>query len=249
MQETISVLIIEDEIIWAKRLEESLRSLGFTVAAVFNNATDTIQQAASLAFDIALIDIRINGEPIGIELGRIIHEIHKKPIIFITGNIENELSPAVLLAKPSAYLLKPVNDQSLFVAIQTALDNFNSHKIASSTSSKMYDSESFFIKSGSKYVKIEWKNILFLKTDGRYTRVYLINDLRDYLLGTTLIKTINTIIPNNYKNLFIQINRSEVVNLNHIKELKKDNLVTDTKSFKVSENYIKELKERINIIT
>ena len=246
MYEPISVLIIEDEEIWAKRLEQSIKSSGFSVSAVLTNATDAIQQASKQSFDIALVDIRLHGDNIGIKLGRIIHTVYKKPFIFITGSTEKEMAHEAMFAKPSAYLVKPVNDISLYTAIQTAIDNFNNQKTAL-LENTIPSAESFFIKTGSRYKKIEWLNVIALSTEGRYTKVSLDNDNKEYLLGSTLIKTISTAVPQSVKHLFVQINRSEVINIKHIEELNKETIFTKNKSFQASGNYLKELKEKLKI--
>lgn len=247
MYEPISVLIIEDEEIWAKRLEQSVTSSGFTIAAVVSSAADAVQQTAKQSFDIALVDINLHGDNIGIELGKIIHTIHKKPFIFITGSTEKEMAHEAMVAKPSAYLVKPVNDISLYTAIQTAIDNFNNQKTAFLENS-VQPAESFFIKTGSRYKKIEWLNVITLSTEGRYTKVSLDNDNKEYLLGSTLIKTISTAVPQSIKHLFVQINRSEVINIKHIEELNKETILTKNKSFQASGNHLKELKEKLKII-
>jgi CheY-like chemotaxis protein len=164
MQQEISVLVIEDEEIWAQQLELTLHGLGFPVTAIFDNTEDALIQLPTLSFDIALLDININGRNMGIQLGKIIREVYQKPFIFITGSIDNHTAKEALDAGPSAYLIKPVNDTSLFIAVQNAFANFEKKATANA-----YDIanayESFFVKLGNRYKKIDWKDVVALVSD------------------------------------------------------------------------------------
>jgi len=248
MQERISVLVVEDEEIWAAQLQLSLESLGFTVAAIYDTVTGAMSNIASVHFDIALLDIHIDGKNLGIELGKIIHDIYHKPFIFITGSTDWHTAQEALTAKPSAYLVKPVNHTSLFVAIQTAIDNFSQQKTAV-LENQVTRYDSFFVKTGNRYKKIEWANVIALSSDGRYTKVILDSHSEEYLIGNSLSKTLDHILPGKIKDLFVQINRSETINIKHIDELNGSCIKTRQKSFCVTENYIRQLKEKLNIVT
>lgn len=244
-QNPISVLIIEDEEIWSTHLVLSLTDLGFTIAGVFNTAAEALGNIGKINFDIALLDINMEGQNIGITLGKMIQSTYHKPFIFITGSTDNHTANEAIEANPSAYLIKPVNDTSLFIAINTAINNFQQKNSVPLSSN--YADNYFFVKTGNSFKKIEWATVFAMQSDKKYTRVFVKNDLNTYLLNSTLKKAIQAIIPANMKNIFVQINRSDLVNINHIESLKEFTVSINQLSFEATEGYLKDLKKALNI--
>lgn len=246
MQPTpIKILIIEDEDIWATQLEISLESLGFTVTAVFTNATDALANIGTTDFDIALLDINMDGKNVGITLGKMINHTFKKPFIFITGSADMHTANEAIEAKPSAYLVKPINNTSLFIAINSALQNFQN--LAISTINTLNSNDFFFVKHCNSYKKIAWTDVVALESEKKYTKVLLQKSTNTYLLNSTLKKTQEAIIPSSFKHKFIQINRAELVNIDHVDSLKDSIIITTQKTFEATEGYIKDLKKALFI--
>lgn len=243
---SIKIIIVDDEEIWSTQLEVVAQNFGFEVVATFNDATNAIMQLANLDFDIALLDINMNGKNIGIELGKLISNTYNKPFIFITGSLDKHTATDALQAKPSGYLTKPVNDTSLFVAIQQALNNFEKKEIAVTVNNTTLDS--FFVKIGNKYKRIEWQQVVALVSEKKYTKIIVANEPAEYLIGNTLPKTLQNILPKNLAYQFVQINRAEVINCNYITELKGSEIVTIHKNFEATDGYIKQLKEALRIV-
>jgi DNA-binding LytR/AlgR family response regulator len=246
MQPTpIKIIIIEDEEIWATQLELSLESLGFTVTAIFTNTTDALANINTTEFDIALLDINMDGKNVGITLGKMIQQIFHKPFIFITGSIDMHTANDAIEVKPSAYLIKPVNNTSLFVAINNALQNFQTQSISTINTTNANDF--FFVKHGNTYKKIEWADVVALESEKKYTKVLVQKSNGTYLLNSTLKKTQEDIIPAGLKHKFIQINRAELININFVDSLKETIIITPQKTFEATEGYIKELKKALHI--
>ncbi|MFY7963929.1 MAG: LytR/AlgR family response regulator transcription factor [Chitinophagaceae bacterium] len=243
---SIKVIIVDDEEIWATQLEMFAEKFGFEVVANFNDATNAMMQLAQLDFDIALLDINMNGKNIGIELGKLICNTYHKPFIFITGSFDHHTAQEAITAKPSAYLTKPFNDTSLYVAIHKAIDNFEKREVA--TSDKNNTTESFFVKVGNKYKRLEWQQVIALVSEKKYTKIKIANDDMEYLIGNTLPKTLQHILPKNFAHRFVQINRAEVINCNYITELKGYEVITTKGIFEATDGYIKQLKELLNLV-
>jgi len=246
MQNLISVLIVEDEAIWAKQIEAYLTDSGFHIAAVANSVEKAIALLHTVNFDIALLDININGTNAGIDLGKLISNNYKKPYIFVTGSYDSHTAHEALAAGPSGYLIKPVNPISLFVTIQAAINNFNQHKIAVQKG----DAETpafFFVKHGNRYKKILWSDVVCLVAEKNYVHGLSRFEKDEFFLRSSLSKVLQDMIPANMQPLFLQINRAEVVNINFIDELKSDCIVTIRGNFSITETYNKEVKSRLNI--
>jgi DNA-binding LytR/AlgR family response regulator len=245
MQPNISVFILEDEPLWAKQLEVSLERIGFDIAGLYRTIDEALMALPKTHFDVALLDINVKGLNSGIELGKIIQSVYNKPIIFITASIDQETSADALTAHPSAYLVKPVNDTSLFVAIQQSL------RAATQTpgTETLNDGEYFFVKTGARYTRIAWKDILCLFAEQKYVGIMLQNDHPIYYLRSSLQKFQQSLIPAAYKPDFVQISRSEIVNINCVFELSGSVIKTAKKDFEVSEGFLPELKKQLRILT
>ena len=59
-----SILIVEDEPLIAMMLEDFLDSLGHTVAATCETVADALARVGQGGFDIAIIDVNLNGEQV-----------------------------------------------------------------------------------------------------------------------------------------------------------------------------------------
>lgn len=246
MEDRISVLVIEDEEIWIKNLQLILKDFGFEVASVVTNAEDALTALSKANYDIILLDINLNGKSVGIELAKVINTLYKKPFIFITASDGHTLKAAAE-TQPSAYLTKPINPSSLYIAIQNALNNFNNRQSASPDKKDEEHFTSFFVKQGTRYKKIDWKDIAYLEAGKNYVGVFNAIDKTEYYIRSSLQKTLQHIIPKHMQNQFIQVNRAEVVQFTFILEVVNDEVKTAFKNFTVSELYSKELKNRLNI--
>ncbi len=247
MNNTVQVLIVEDEPIWAKQLELHVLSLGYSVANIFTNAADALVNIEKTNFDIALLDIRMNGLNAGIAIGKMVNQMLDKPFIFISSGNDKETLDEAIAAMPSAFLIKPVNEKGLYVAIQTALDNFAKNKSALAVET-LVNNESFFVKVGKIYQKLEWKEVVALTVEGRYTKVIMNKTNEQFLIGSSLNKTWSIVVPKNWQPIFVQINRTEMINSQYIMALKGDEVVCDDKVFIVSENYMQGLKQVLPIV-
>lgn len=243
--EPISVLIIEDEDIWIRNLELSLQDFGAEVAAVARNTDEAIAAFKTCNFDVALIDIHLNNKSIGIELGKVLTAIYNKPFIFITGSQNAHDVQAAAAANPSAYLVKPVNTSSLFIALQSAIRNFTTRQQPADEQAD--HSSSFFVKQGSKYKKIEWKDVVYLTAGKNYLTVFNSADEREYHIRSSLQKALQYIIPQKPQ-VFLQVNRAEAVQESFIKEINGDKIKTAYKDFVISEAYGRDVKKRLNIL-
>ncbi|WP_236145071.1 response regulator [Nostoc sp. CMAA1605] len=121
---TIKVLVVEDEYILAINLQETLESLGYTVVDIADTAELAITKASELRPNLILMDIRLRGQTDGIQAAEIIWDILQIPIIYVTGHSDQSTVERATLTFPFGYILKPIREQELYVAIQTALNRY-----------------------------------------------------------------------------------------------------------------------------
>ena len=56
------VLVVEDEVLVGMMIEEMLRALGHEIAALSTHLDEALALATTAAFDVALLDINLNGK-------------------------------------------------------------------------------------------------------------------------------------------------------------------------------------------
>ena len=118
----IEILVVEDEYILAMNLKESLESFGYLVQDITDSAETAIEKATQLRPTLILMDIRLRGKMDGIQAAEQIWNRLKIPIIYLTGHSDKSTVERAKLTFPFGYILKPVREQELYAAIQTALN-------------------------------------------------------------------------------------------------------------------------------
>ncbi len=116
-----SILIVEDERIVARDLQQTLRDLGYDAYASAPSSEEAIARAAERCPDLVLMDIRIKGELDGIELAAILRERFGVPVVYLTAHADEVTIARAKLTEPHGYLLKPVRPRELRSAIEVSL--------------------------------------------------------------------------------------------------------------------------------
>jgi FixJ family two-component response regulator len=114
------VAVVDDEECIRKALGRLLRSAGVEVA-VFASGVEFLESFSTRRPDCVVLDLHM---PImdGFEVqARLAKDDQPVPVIIITGYDSNEARSRALAGRPTAYLRKPVNDQTLLDAIELVL--------------------------------------------------------------------------------------------------------------------------------
>ncbi|MEH2237941.1 hybrid sensor histidine kinase/response regulator [Nostoc sp.] len=138
-KETVRVLVVEDEYILAINLQENLESLGYVVVDIADSAEAAIEKATELRPNLILMDIRLRGEMDGIQASEQIWHHLQIPVIYVTGHSDKRTVERATLTSPFGYILKPIKEQELYVAIQTALNRYDREQFLSSVLGGMGD--------------------------------------------------------------------------------------------------------------
>ncbi len=118
---TAKILIVEDEIITAMALKQSLEDDGYEVCPLTNSGEDAIEKAESERPDIVLMDINILGKMDGIETAKEIFTLFGIPTVFMTGYDENAVREKIEPAAWAGYLIKPLDFRKLKPTIDKSL--------------------------------------------------------------------------------------------------------------------------------
>lgn len=115
------ILIVEDELIVAKDLQDGLTAVGYTICGTASTGAVAVRRAQELQPDLILMDIRLRGGMDGIEVARQVRESADVPIVFLTAYADHETLERAASIGPYAYLLKPFDDRELQITITMAL--------------------------------------------------------------------------------------------------------------------------------
>jgi two-component system, LytTR family, response regulator LytT len=197
------ILIIEDDILIAEYIKEILEEESFNNIRMAHDKEEALHEIANFVPDLILMDINLNGSNTGIELAK----NTSASVIYLTGQYDFELMNKAFETNPESYLTKPIKKNDLIVAIQLCIYNLKSNTIT--------------LKVGLEMVKINFKEILFIKSDDIYIDVQTKN--KKY----TLRKSLNAFLLELNNSNFIKVHRSYVVNKSKITSKKTHCLFID----------------------
>jgi PAS domain S-box-containing protein len=122
--QTVNILIVEDERIIALNLKENLESLGYSVPAIAASGHQAVEKARQFHPDLVLMDIRLQGTMDGISAAEEIWENLSIPVIYVTGHSDPSTLERAKMTAPFGYILKPIKERELAVAIEIALQRY-----------------------------------------------------------------------------------------------------------------------------
>lgn len=115
------ILIVEDEIIVAKDISVSLKSLGYEVAGIAANGVQAMELIKTLRPDLVLMDVMLQGGMDGIEVAQKACAEGRTPVVFLTAYADDDTLRRAKKSEAYGYLLKPFEDRELRMAIEMAL--------------------------------------------------------------------------------------------------------------------------------
>lgn len=131
------IVVIEDDVVFARLLEIGLRKHDYDVYLIASaqDAIDFIP--GSEAVDLFIVDYDLGDKRgNGLDLCRKIKAYTQKPVVMLTGESSTETTVACLYAGADQYILKPYELKELLARIHSALNNTpkslgseNSHRL------------------------------------------------------------------------------------------------------------------------
>jgi len=188
----MNVLIIEDDLLFATRLEAIISETPHLFVGHCNSAAEAQHWLTHNSCDVALIDIHLGKGLNGIEISEEFKKL-KIPVIFITAFPSEEIYNESLHNDESYFLVKPFDKFTL----SSVLDKIDKNRV----------SPTFILKDNNQLIKMEWNNLLYIEVEGNYCIYHFIN--KRIAIKNSLTKILKENIKNNP---LIQINRNFVVN-------------------------------------
>ncbi|MDA3904711.1 MAG: PAS domain S-box protein [Bacteroidales bacterium] len=131
-----NVLIVEDELIISKLLQNYLNKMGHNVVSNVPSGEEAISFIQDNSPDLILMDIELAGMLNGIETTEIIRQTKDIPTLFLTSLTDKYLLEKAKAVDPVGYLLKPVQPIQLEIIIEMTrkkiqvdleLENYRKH--------------------------------------------------------------------------------------------------------------------------
>jgi len=121
-------MIVEDQVLVAQDIRDRLGAMGYSVHGEALSGTEALKIARELSPEVALMDIRLQGDLDGVETGKLFRDELDIPVVYLTAHSDDETLDRAGETAPFGYLLKPFGDRELHCAIQVAL---HLHKLES----------------------------------------------------------------------------------------------------------------------
>lgn len=127
------IMIVEDEVVVAMELRETLRTLGYHVAGIEGQGEGVVEKVNDMGPDLILMDIQLAGKVDGIEAVRRINERREIPVVYLTAHSDEMTLHRAKRSAPYGYLLKPFSTADLRAAIEVALHKHERERIQRQT--------------------------------------------------------------------------------------------------------------------
>jgi two-component system, cell cycle sensor histidine kinase and response regulator CckA len=116
-----NILIVEDDVVVAKCLAETLEMLGYRISGTVSTGEEALLSVEYGAPQIVLMDIRLRGILDGVEAARQIRSRFDVPVVYLTGFSDQALLDRAMETEPYGYLVKPIEMKALITTIETTL--------------------------------------------------------------------------------------------------------------------------------
>jgi|AntRauMFilla1563_2_1112583.scaffolds.fasta_scaffold08016_1 DNA-binding LytR/AlgR family response regulator len=195
------IFIVEDESEFVENIEIILNFSGHLVVGKEKSGQLALNSILQLDPDLILLDINLKGSLDGINVAHKLREYSDVPIIFITAHSDESYLAEIAGIKNNSFILKPFSMEALNTIIsltfmrQTLVDK--NPKILN-------------IRDKGFTVPLKEENIIMLKAEGLYTRIYLAE--RQYIVRD-ILKDVTAKLP---ESKFIRVHKSFIVNLSHV---------------------------------
>lgn len=242
---TLKCLIVDDESMARKLLEENVRQLPFLeLVGMCKNPFEAMQVLQEKQVDLMFLDIQMPGM-----LGtKFLQSLREKPmVIFVTAYANYAVESYDL--DVIDYLMKPVSMERFTKAAFKALEEKQKLNalLTPSVSTPILEKEEetpdyFFVNVEYSLVKITINDISHVESMKDYVKIFLTTALKPILTKSTL-KAIEEKLPS--KN-FMRVHKSFIVNIDKIESIRSQNIAIGTHHVPVSDVHLEGLMRVLN---
>ncbi len=204
MSEKLNCIVVDDDKVCQAILLGFIKKTDFlNLEGVFGDGIEAVNHLAKHSVDLIFLDIEMP-EMTGIELLKTLQTL---PEIVLTSKNDKYALDAFEY-NVTDYLLKPIDNYPRFLkAVLRVKANIDSKNIPSTP-----ETHKFFIKEDSKWINIDYREILYIEGYGDYLKV--ITDRKTHVIYGNMKDILNK-LPDD----FIQTHRSYIIRIDKIENL------------------------------
>lgn len=227
MTKKIRCIIVDDEPMAREILENHLRKIETVeIVALCKNAVEAFNVISSQPVDLVFLDINMP-EISGLSFAKSINNAVK--VIFTTAYREYAVDGFDLQAVD--YLLKPISFGRLMQSINKYLSENQQMTLEEPAKIEPEKSESIFVRSDRKMIKINFPEILYIESLADYIKIHLVDKT---IVTRETISSIEAKLP---KQDFLRVHRSFIVAINAIDSFTAEIIEIGKKQIPVSRSY------------
>jgi CheY-like chemotaxis protein len=121
MSSTASIVVVEDEAITAKEIEQLLLDMNYAVPGIAKTGEEALALVETHQPDLVLMDIQLKGAMDGVEAARVIRARHDTPIVYLTANADRETVERARATNAFGFIVKPFHGEELRANVEIAL--------------------------------------------------------------------------------------------------------------------------------
>jgi two-component system, NtrC family, response regulator HydG len=114
------ILIVEDQFIEAKSLNVILTNADYSTCTIARSVTAALAIIEKEKPDLVLVDIFLQGEGTGIDLGRILNE-KNMAFVYLSANSNRQILEEAKPTKPYGFMVKPFRAKDVLIMLDVAL--------------------------------------------------------------------------------------------------------------------------------
>jgi DNA-binding LytR/AlgR family response regulator len=240
-----SILIVEDEWIIYDELASFLSKKDFEIAPYTKSFDGAINKIKLQMPDMVLLDINLQGDKDGIDLGEELSSKYHIPFIYLSAYSDEVIVNRARRTNPDTFLIKTkpnIDKEQLYVAINMAISKTNrslpNNKDGIFVYTDYYRDTTETGHNELKKILLRFDDIHLITTDNT-KRNYITIHTKDSISHLrNSLSSIKEILPFH----FVRINNSEIINLKKVEgKINHSSFKINDNTFKIGPNYSDEV--------
>ncbi len=229
----IKCIAIDDEPLALKKLVTYIKKIPYLeLVAECRSAIEAQQVVDQQQVDAIFLDINMPGLN-GLDFAKSMQDHSKGPIMVFT-TAYSEYAIEGYKANAVGYLLKPYSFDEFETAAQKVKDIMEIRHQSSAEVSADPNDNVIYVKSDYRIVRIDISSIRYIEAMSEYLRISC-DDKEKPVIVLLSMKKIEEHLPTN---TFMRIHRSYIINLDKIREVKKNHVILEgDASLPIGDNY------------
>ncbi len=179
----MDIMIVEDDELMAMDMERMIESMGHEVRGMATSSDEALALLEDRYVDLAILDIRIQGQYDGIELAEQISRLDEGILILFVTSMQDDLTfNRASRSQPAGFVVKPFTEIQFRRTVELILKQKEQQTTGLESrhpeSDVEFNPQALFIRKRNEIKKIFFRDIQYLEADGgKYSKIYLGDDV------------------------------------------------------------------------